>query len=395
VSTRPTLLLGDVRERLAGLEPDSVQCVVTSPPYWGLRDYQVEGQIGLEATPEEYVTNMVEVFRAVRRVLRGDGVLWLNMGDSYAQGGKRITTEEIEANKKRGAVKQYFNQPTGWTGRGDRAANTVGSGLKPKDLVGMPWRLALALQADGWWLRSDIIWSKPNPMPSSVTDRPTTAHEYIFLLTKSARYFYDADAVREGYAASSVPRMKYTLNKLKHEKNGARPPHPDTSVKPNPAGRNLRSVWTFPTKGYPGAHFATFPEALPERCIEAGTSHRACGTCGAPWARVVERSPMEIKRSFNHPPELRTRTSGTMIKPLEIKTTGFRPTCDCDDPGEALCVVLDPFAGSGTTCAVAARLGRASVGIELSPEYMRLAEDRCWNGSRSLAEFSAPREAEA
>ena len=290
--TRPKILNGDVRQVLSELEPESVQCVVTSPPYWGLRDYGFEGQLGLEETPEKYVENMVEVFREVKRVLRKDGTLWLNLGDGYLQ----------------------------------------------KELVGIPWRVALALQGDGWHLRNDIIWSKPNPMPEPVKDRLTKSHEYIFLLTKSKTYYYDHEAIKEPYSESSIQRINQaTFDKQTggdkdygkvsvHSKNTNSIRGTLEKFKENlGSGRNRRTVWEIVTRSYPGAHFATFPEEIPELCIKAGTK-----------------------------------------------------------PGD---VVLDPFVGSGTTCAVASRLGRESIGIELNEEYLKLALKRCKIESESILSY--------
>ena len=243
---------------------ESIDCVVTSPPYWGLRDYGLGGQLGLEPTPEEYCANMVAVFREVWRVLKPTGTVWMNLGDSYVGTGH----------------KGEYTDPKHSEGRNGQAVaiNNKVNGLKSKDLVGIPWRVAFALQADGWYIRSDIIWSKPNPLPEPVQDRPTKAHEYVFLLTKSSRYYYDVDAIREI------------------------------------TGANKRSVWEISTHAYPEAHFATFPEKLVEPCIMAG-----CPLGG---------------------------------------------------------VVLDPFVGSGTTMAVAQRLGRKGVGTDLSKEYLALASKR-------------------
>jgi DNA modification methylase len=316
------IINADVLEGLAQLEDESVQCVVTSPPYWGLRDYGVPGQLGLEKSPEAYVERMVAVFREVRRVLRKDGTLWLNMGDCYA------------------ANRSYQVPDSAFRDVGNSKASSVPAGLKPKDLVGMPWRLAFALQADGWWLRCDIIWSKPNPMPESIKDRPTKAHEYVFLMSKSARYCYDAEAIREEavygdhnrnvdyqYSAPGQPAQT-GLHKAgpgprktdKQRGHGRR--HAgfndrwDAMSKAEQAalGRNKRSVWIIATQPYPEAHFATFPENLVEPCIRAG----------------------------------------------------------CPEAG----LVLDPFCGSGTTGAVAVKLGRSFVGIELNPEYVKLARKR-------------------
>jgi len=349
-----TLYVGDVSEVLAQLPDESVHCVVTSPPYWGLRDYGVDGQIGLEPTPEEYVARMVAVFGEVRRVLRRDGTCWLNIGDSYASVPGSQSQGENGQMADRSVVRARAQVRDGKAAAGMGAPSRPPGvpGIKPKDLVGIPWRLAFALQADGWYLRSDIIWAKPNPMPESVTDRPTKAHEYVFLLTRSARYFYDADAIREPYQPSSVERDAYGYNHAfanqfkgsptdgRHPDGKVLPPGsfakgPDgrklTTITPGPgshddyqtgtrerwpnaSGRNRRSVWEIATEPYPDAHFATFPQALVEPCVKAG----------------------------------------------------------CPEGG----VVLDPFMGSGTTALVARRLGRRSIGIELNETYAALAAKR-------------------
>ena len=283
------VIVGDCVESMRGLADQSVNCCVTSPPYFGLRDYGVDGQIGLEQTPEEYVTKMVEVFREVRRVLRDDGSLWLNLGDSYGKG---------------------------------------------KQMLGIPWKVAFALQDDGWYLRQEIIWSKPNPMPESVRDRCTKSHEYIFLLTKSKRYYYDHDAIREPHTGEAAKAVTMGYNEVgqrgvnssvrrgltdgqatQFSKKG----HSgyfgaDGNCLLNPLGKNKRSVWSVPTRSVKGAHFATFPPALIEPCILAG--------------------------------------------------------CPVDG------IVLDPFAGSGTTAEVSARNGRDSVMIELNPEYAMITHHR-------------------
>jgi DNA modification methylase len=289
-----TLYGGDCREVLAGLSADLVDCVVTSPPYWGLRDYGNEGQLGLERTPEEYVANLVQVFQEVRRVLKPSGTCWLNLGDSYASDMKGSGGPTPKQASNTGS----FYEP-----------RKLAHGLKPKDLVGIPWRVAFALQADGWYLRSDIIWSKPNPMPESVTDRPTKSHEYLFLLTKSARYYFDADAVREAQVSdhASGNGFKRDARLSYRDDNGAR--GNDEQWQPSAAGRNIRSVWTIATRPYPGAHFAVFPPELPERCIKAGS------------------------------------------------------------PANGM--VLDPFGGSGTVGMVANRLSRRAILIDLNPEYLK------------------------
>jgi DNA modification methylase len=307
-----TVYEGDCRAVLASLPAESVHTVVTSPPYWGLRDYGSSGQLGLEPTPEEYVANMVAVFREVRRVLRADGTLWLNLGDSYATSPAGIVTGDPFATSTLGG-----GRATSRNANASSRASAKAHGLKPKDLVGIPWRVAFALQADGWYLRSDIIWSKPNPMPESVTDRPTKAHEYLFLLSKSPRYYYDADAVREAYNEASLGRYAYQFGNGPAAAIAKSPAVGDGnghSTVPNPAGRNLRSVWTVATQPYPGAHFATFPPKLIEPAIKAGC------------------------------PELGT--------------------------------VLDPFAGSGTTGMVAQSLSRRAVLIDLNGEYLTQAMAR-------------------
>jgi len=301
-----TILTGDCRELLRTLDAESVQCVITSPPYWGLRDYGVSDQIGLEPSPQEYVRQMVEVFREVRRVLRNDGTVWLNLGDTYTSGGR--TTQVRDTLRDAASGKQeYLN------GTAVRAANPPG--LKPKDLIGVPWRVALALQDDGWWLRSDIIWAKPNPMPESVTDRPTKAHEYIFLLTKSARYYYDADAVRVPEKENWGTRDR-TNGKYDNSGTGLQP-HSGLSGSDSLGTANLRTVWTVPTHAYSEAHFATFPPKLIEPCVLAGTKE------------------------------------GDLI--------------------------LDPFTGAGTTGLVATRKGRRFIGTELNPDYANMARNRIVN----------------
>jgi DNA modification methylase len=323
------ILQGDALAVLKTMPDCSVQCCVTSPPYWGLRDYGCDGQIGLERTPEEYVARIVEVFREVRRVLRDDGTVWLNIGDSYCGGN---TGNQSNVGQRYGDGKES----NGHVFRRD-GAFAASIGLKPKDLVGIPWRLAFALQSDGWWLRQDIIWHKPNPMPESVTDRCTKAHEYIFLMTKSAKYYYDAEAIKEPIKDSSIARLTQdvasqegsdrvpgkTNGKMKAVRFGGNKLCPDTRLQsgnewnPAPEGTvaNKRSVWTVPTASFSEAHFATFPPDLIKPCIMAGSK-----------------------------------------------------------PGDT---ILDPFGGSGTTGMVALELGRKAMLIELNSEYVKLAERRC------------------
>jgi len=273
---------GDAIEVLGRLPSQSVHCCVTSPPYWGLRNYGVEGQIGLESSLDEFVAKMVEVFRGVWRVLRDDGTLWLNLGDSYADG-----TRDFNSFRRDRSCVCVPNMP-------------VPPSFKPKNLIGIPWRVAFALQADGWYLRQDVIWHKPNSMPESAKDRCTKAHEYLFLLTKQARYFYDAVAIAEtasgtGGGACFGPQTKQ--GQTRHDESHA---HIGGGIlvqsrkydRPKYNTRNRRSVWTVATRSYPGAHFATFPPKLIEPCVKAGTSAGGCcPECGAPWQRITKEEP--------------------------------------------------------------------------------------------------------
>ena len=359
------ILQGDCLTRLREIPDESVHCVVTSPPYFGLRNYNIDCQIGLEESPEAYVAKLVEVFREVRRVLRADGVLWLNLGDSYASNWPCNRRNVVGA----GSLEN---------GKREARPPRMGRGLKEKDLIGIPWRVAFALQADGWYLRSDIIWAKPSPMPESVTDRCTKAHEHIFMLTKSARYFYDAEAVKEP-AAKGAAGSKFNTGKTASHQMGR---SSDKEREEN-GTRNRRDVWTIATKPYRGAHFAVFPPDIPEICIKAGTSERGCcPVCGAPWVRVVERTP--IKRYRPNPlteRDLVKTAGGSQVVPNDVagcksETVGFRPSCDCGGGNPVPCTVLDPFAGSGTTGAVAKSLGRDYILIEANPDYIQLIEDR-------------------
>ena len=371
------IIQGDAMEVLHSLPDGCVQMCMTSPPYWGLRDYGVEGQLGMEESPEEYVEKMVAVFREVKRVLRDDGTLWVNMGGSYANygtGGNGAT-----GGRDKSTLKSQM-PPVGTT----PVKKNGPPGLKPKDLVGIPWRLAFALQADGWFLRSDIIWAKPNPMPESVTDRPTKAHEYLFLLSKSKKYYYDAEAIKE--TATDTGRENGRDGRIEDER--ARPPgsNPRTLARVDftSSGRNCRDVWTIPTQPFPGSHFATYPEELCRRPILAGTSERGCcPKCGAPWERMVERisdgkSYAVGKTAEKRKAGLATGSSGydDGSSCPQFKTIGWRPTCSCGIEETVPCVVLDPFAGSGTTLLVANNHARRWVGIELNPEYVKLANKR-------------------
>lgn len=379
-----TILHGDCREVLRAMAPDSIHAVVTSPPYWNLRSYGVgseRGELGLEATPEEYVDAMVGVFREVRRVLRPDGSLWLNLGDTYAARARPARDRGGARSAGQASMPPKVN------------ANGGGFRLKAKDLCGLPWRVALALQADGWWLRRDVVWSKPNPIPESAQDRPTTSHEYLFLLTPSARYFYDAEAVREPTEPWSLGTPSgWMSGEGSHDSIKGR--HAKVYQDEVRSGRHLRSVWSIPTQAYPGAHFATFPERLVEPCIKASTSERGvCGTCGAPWARTLERTTYgswsgDSTRRDEEGNRQRDGIGGSRYAEdyTPPRTTGWRPGCGHD--GEPVpAVVLDPFGGTGTTAVVAQRLRRRAVLIELSETYVGHATRRA---SRAWGEGGSP-----
>lgn len=393
------IINADVIDGLRFLPEKSVHCVVTSPPYWGLRDYGIEGQIGLEPTPEGYLEKMVQVFREVHRVLRDDGTVWLNLGDSYCGSwGNAGHRPEIDntPSYQREKNTEYFNRG-GWIERREVPPNQKVEGLKPKDLVGIPWRVAFALQADGWYLRSDIIWAKPNPMPESVFDRPTKSHEYVFLLAKSARYFYDADAVREGYSRNPLTFGNTNRTKIKGIDQFAKGSsnfmvkYGDDSLV-NPAGRNRRDVWTIPTQPTPEAHFATFPEALVEPCIKAGTSERGCcSVCGAPFVRRVEKGEAleEWKKAsgadsngeyhgkaqkdyLSAKAQIAADVKRRILEGMRERISDWQPACSCNAE-IAPCVVLDPFGGSGTVAKVARDLNRDAILIEINPAYVEIA----------------------
>ena len=357
------ILQGDCIEQMKTLDEKSVQTCVTSPPYFRLRDYGHEGQIGLEPTPDEFVQALVEVFREVRRVLRDDGTVWLNLGDSYANPSAGAG----------GAGKQWTNAGTTNAIRDHRKTTP---GIKPKDLIGIPWLVAFALRADGWYLRQDIIWAKPNPMPESVQDRCTKAHEYIFLLSKSQRYFFDADAIKEPLAAEPHAPGNTKLDASRNDHDQMQ------KVWGADGKRNKRSVWTVSTKPFSGAHFATFPPDLIEPCILAGSPEKCCASCGAPHVRVVERKSATPQHEGGDGNWIKSERERTGQSPraggfydADSKTLGFEPSCKCN-AAAASSVVLDPFAGSGTTGMVALRHNRSFVGCELNPEYVEIARRR-------------------
>ena len=429
---------GDSLNALRAMPDQSVQCCVTSPPYFGLRDYRtakweggdagcdhlpklrpraererrgltggtatidesignggrhrefcgkcgarrVDSQIGLEATPDEYVASLVQVFREVRRVLRNDGTLWLNIGDSYNNadkwgGGGPNTGKHTRAPD--GSIESWNAVRRRWSGM---------DGCKPKDLIGIPWMVAFALRADGWYLRSAIIWSKPNPMPESITDRPTSAYEHVFLLTKSARYFYDAQAIAEPSINAGAEVALGTRSLSKRHADGIGVPRTGNAlvgtVTVTPT-RNKRNVWDVATQPYAEAHFATFPTTLIEPCILAGSSPRACGECGAPWERDIElvggqttgrtaaQAAAAAAKGIQH---ARFPVNGSVgqFKATSV-TRGRAPTCSHNDDSTRS-LVLDPFTGSGTVGVVCEWHARDFVGIELNSEYAEMARKR-------------------
>ena len=464
------LYVGDVRDVLAELPAESVDCCVTSPPYWGLRDYgtgeweggdelvecgdcglvrrldqsvthrcpecggiqekyvcdhlqktggtasstlgheswgndmsdaarersttrsfvpyaqtcgkcgarRVDRQLGLEPTPEQFVENMVAVFREVRRLLAPHGSLWLNLGDSYAGGGGGNYGSGLN-------IKSHQTNPTA-----GRDKPGVPQGLKAKDLVGIPWMVAFALRDDGWWLRSDIIWSKSNPMPESVTDRPTKAHEYVFLLTKQPNYYWDQEAVREPFDTKWRDVWeRHPKNQLVANPNSPYREQGNTTGGgvgyPEASGRNIRSVWEITTQPYPDAHFATFPEDLPRRAIMAGCPLQVCTVCGKPRERIVGRdvpspkvAPSEIDRYGTGEAGVHRKVGGRYQKWLDENPTQTLGWTDCNHGllNYRRGVVLDPFMGSGTVAHVARKHGRHAVGVELNPESAELIARR-------------------
>lgn len=382
------LYQGDVRDVLSKLPEQSVHCVVTSPPYWGLRDYGVDGQIGSEKSPdclgwargencgECHVCVMRNVFREVHRVLRDDGTMWLNYGDSYNK------------NQEKGFHTNSLN------GKGQKeqrkinaATKRIKAGPGPGNLVGVPWRLALALQADGWILRQDIIWAKPSPMPESVQNRCTKAHEYLFLLTKKpSKYYYDGEAIKDrsvdpesiGGRRRRKSRKDHKYKVSQNDKDFSGDRSGFLKGKANDEGRtyperNKRSVWTVPSEAYPGAHFATFPRKLIEPCILAGCPEKSCSKCGTPWSRIVKRTKLTRDRPNDYVKRKGEKGTGNScansVAGVSSRTKGWKRQCKCKSssvPG----TVLDIFIGSGTTCEVAIRNNRFSIGIDINGDYL-------------------------
>lgn len=381
------------------IEDGSVQAVICSPPYYGLRVYAGEQGIewpavtyrlnewvepttvepmtcglGMESSPVAYIGHLILCLREWRRVLRADGTCWVNLGDSYAGGGGFSAGAPSSTTSKSGRY--------GLTGALKAGGVPVGN-LKPKDLLMIPALFAIAARADGWWLRSDIVWSKPNPMPESVRDRCTKAHEYIFLLAKSPRYFWDAEAVKEGSVDPEGSARRYAMPFYVGEKETSGGGRPNAAS--NTAGmkefsgtRNLRSVWHVATQPTPYAHFATWPEKLVEPMVKAGSSERGCcPTCGAPWQRVTETQRSGHLANGNRPAADErgvSQTSGLRGNGrdyrVETNTLGWRPSCACPEHEPVPCTVLDPFNGSGTTGRCAVRLGRKYIGVDIAAEYL-------------------------
>jgi len=435
---QPEVLVGDCRERLKELPDGSVHCCITSPPYWGLRDYgtgtweggdpdcdhvernarndvsaeelarraaaygtgtgngskvssigyrdvcgkcgarRIDKQIGLEETPDGHVVALVGVFREVKRVLRDDGQLWLNYGDCYASTPNGRSAADTKA---AGRDDRTFR---------DKPFSTVTAGLKAKDLIGLPWMVAFALRADGWYLRSAITLCKNNPMPESVTDRPTSATEMLFLLTKQPRYYFDQEAVREPCTPESVRTARYALHR-QPKMDASRNDQDSIHRHVNPAGRNMRNWLVLNSQPLAEAHFATFPEKLVEPCILAGTSqYGACQECGAPWKRVVEKGDLvpagpspnrtaPLPRNGSDPGDQgsnRARDGHRARMAYERKQKGWEKTCQCETDETVPCTVMDIFGGSGTVGKVATKLGRRSILIELNESYVDIIRKR-------------------
>ena len=365
------ILRGSCLDTLKTLPEQSINTCITSPPYWGLRDYGESDQLGLEETPEEFVENLVQVFREVKRVLRDDGTVWLNLGDSYSSSGEVGRKDK----QKYGGISKVEHLHSGKV-----------KSLPSKNLVGIPWRVAFALQADGWYLRQDIIWHKPNPMPESVRDRCTKAHEYIFLLSKSPKYYFDNEAIKEDSKyygkdnRSGKGRMEYKGVKFEDKDELIQQSFVTIDEK-----RNKRSVWTVTTKSFEGAHFATFPPDLIEPCVLAGCPLEVCAECNEPYVRQIESKKVNRDELDVNDPRYRPNTYDGAYKDINGKAdAGYRSTidmglqkqCDCKTDKTKSGTVLDPFGGSGTTAQVALGNSRDAVLCELNDEYIEIAKQR-------------------
>ena len=401
---------GDNLDILPTLTPRSVQCVVTSPPYFGLRDYgiapstwpaieyapmagippiSVPAQVvclGLEADPIAYVAHLVHVFRLLRDVLRDDGTAFLNLGDSYVN---NPSTSEIPRSEQ-GNGSEVFRVPPqkhfdARRSNANKATAIVHSGLKKKDLMMIPARVALALQADGWYLRNQAIWHKPNAMPESVTDRLTNDYEPVYLLAKSARYYFDQNAIRTEHTSHIERQSKPATPRGTYASDGRSLGREQQSESFHPAGRNRRTVWTIPTQALRAEHYAPMPEALVEPCILAGSAAKACEHCGAAWVRLVERTDeIDTSAKGSRFDTGKTGTNGMgRVQQGERYTkrvAGFAPGCACPgNTGAASSIVLDPYFGSGTTGRVAIKYGRRCIGIDKNDSYIDMS-DRRTNG---------------
>jgi len=363
------IINNDALSALKDIPDNTVHTVITSPPYWQLRDYFVSNQLGQEATPEEFVKNLVDICREVKRVLRKDGTFWLNIGDGYNNnsGFSRAKSEWQREGRKGGSSdKQSFKHPT----------------IKTKDLIGMPWRVAFALQADGWYLRLDICWEKSNPMPDGAKDRPTKGHEYIFLLTKSPKYFYDYYAVLEDTDEHPDGEQGFGAN-VQHGTNRMDQDRSFTHY----GKRNKRSVWKTSVSSFKGDHFATFPTKLIDPCVLAGTSeYGCCVKCGTPWARLFGKEKIKIEEKVS---QKSTETYEDIFEgylptkdehKLYLIEKGWEKKCNCDTNEVKPCIVLDPFSGMATTGIVSFKYGQNYLGIELNPEYLEMSKKRLLDG---------------
>jgi DNA modification methylase len=370
----------DVLDYLRSLPDGCVHCVCTSPPYYGLRDYGIAGQIGLEDTPRRYVERLVEVFREVRRVLHPSGCAWVDLGDSYAGGGG--------GNYTKGTRNTSEQNLTNVRNREEWLDN---AGLKAKDLIGVPWLTAFAMRDDGWYLRQRVVLCKVSPMPESVRDRCTTATEELFMFTRQPRYFYDQDAERVPwsdnrngfsgvYQNSEEPCSRRRQDGSYRSDDGlCQPPQTD--------GRNLWNWWLWRPEGFAEAHFSTFPTWLPSRCIRLGTSeHGVCPACAAPWRRVVQRERKPTRPALSGkmvgrdaPEPICTGNRDPQRHCTVRRSVGWEPSCQCQRDDVVPAVVFDPFSGAGTTVMVANRLGRRGIGCELNPEYVEMSRRRIAN----------------
>ena len=425
-------LQGDVLDKLKELDNNSIDCVVTSPPYWGLRDYgtasydggdpncqhtitdgivdnknnklierpdrasdkkncvkcgakRIDKQLGLEPTYQEHIQNIVELFRAMKPKLKDSATVWLNYGDSYAATVNGTKVKDMKKNLQKNRIKNKGKTNGVYDDRGfiDKPFSTIQGSLKPKDLVMVPNRIAIALQDDGWWIRSEIIWHKPNPMPESTKDRPTSAHEKIWLITKNKKYYYDADAIREP-TTDSYKGKRGLVKKRNKTQSAMQDRVFNIPYRPSNT-KNKRNVWTITTKPCKEAHFATFPKDLIEPCIKAGCPEKVCVECGTPYKKNYNRK--RIRRDELDPADHRYRPNKYKGAYEEIngkgdagyqssEFIGFEKDCNCKTDKFESGVVLDPFGGSGTTGIVAQSLNRKSIMIELNPEYIKIAKKR-------------------